>query len=173
MAIDVIDGSRNIYLLKQENPTSAKRKVGTTATTLFPENEVKEAEESQTRYQEYERLRDKMVTGKRLTAEEMRYLRQYFPEAAAKAERIQQELKMIRAQLQACDTAEETDRVLEKVRTAALSRFTQKDSTGMALLPEIERIHDAYRALGEEEETGKEKDKEATSDSQWPGDIWV
>lgn len=43
----------------------------------------------------------------------------------------------------------------------------------MALLSEIERIHDVYRALQEEKGTGKEKDKEVASDSQWTGDIWA
>lgn len=172
MAIDSIRG-QNFGLRKQETSTSVKRKVGMTATTLFPEDEVRETEESQARYQEYERIRDKMLTGEKLTAEEMRFLRQHYPEAAAKAERIQREMKMIRAQFQACDTAEETDQVLEKVRTAALSRFAQKDSTGVALLPEIERMHAAYKAQREQAETETEEDEGTASVPQWPGDIWA
>ena len=65
MAIDII-GGHNFSLRKQETSTSAKRKVGMTATTLFPEDEVKETEESQARYQEYERIRNKMLTGEKL-----------------------------------------------------------------------------------------------------------
>ena len=144
-----------------------------TATTLFPEDEVKETEESQARYQEYERIRNKMLTGEKLTAEEMRFLRQHYPEAAAKAERIQREMKMIRAQFQACDTAEEADQVLEKVRTAALSRFAQKDSTGVALLPEIERMHAVYKAQREQTGTEKDEDEGTASVPQWLGDIWA
>ena len=65
MAIDSIRG-QNFGLRKQETSTSVKRKVGMTATTLFPEDEVRETEESQARYQEYERIRDKMLTGEKL-----------------------------------------------------------------------------------------------------------
>ena len=140
MAIDII-GGHNFSLRKQETSTSAKRKVGMTATTLFPEDEVKETEESQARYQEYER--------------------------------IQREMKMIRAQFQACDTAEEADQVMEKVRTAALSRFAQKDSTGVALLPEIERMHAAYKAQREQTGTEKDEDEGTASVPQWLGDIWA
>lgn len=173
MAINGIGGNRNASPKKLGSSTKAKRKVGLTATMLFPEDEVREAEESQARYKEYEKLLNKMMTGEKLTTEEMRFLRRYYPEAAAKAERIQQEIKMLEAQFRACDTAEETDQLYEQVKTEALLRFAQKDSTGMSLLPAVERMYDACRAQRKQTGTEKEKDNETASGSRWPGDVWA
>ncbi len=173
MAIHGIGDSYNVSLRKQELATSGKRKASPLATTLFPEDEVKKVEESQARYKKYERILNRMMTGKKLTAEEMQFLRQHYPEAAAKAERIQQEIQMLEEQFRACDTAEETDQLYEKVKTEALLRFAQKDSTGMALLPAVERMHDAYRAQRKQTGTEKEKDNEGTSCPQWPGEAWA
>lgn len=160
MEMNGIGGSHNLSLQERALPTGEKCKVELTATTLFPEDEVKEVEESQARYKKYAQILNKMVTGKRLTAEEMRFLRQYYPEAAAKAERIQQEIKMLEAQFRACDTVEETDQLYEKVKTEALIRFAQKDSTGMALLPVAKRMHTACKAQREQSGTGKEEENE-------------
>ena len=133
-------GSRDLSLTKYTLPTGEKRKVELTATSLFPEEEVRETEESQARYRKYEKIIRKMYSGRRLTAAEMRFLRQHYPEAAAKAERIQREIEMVEEQLRTCDTQEEAEQVYEQVRTQALARFAQKDSSGLAVLAAVQRM---------------------------------
>ena len=87
-----------------------------------------------------------MYSGRRLTAAEMRFLRQHYPEAAAKAERIQREIEMVEEQLRTCDTQEEAEQVYEQVRTQALARFAQKDSSGLAVLAAVQRMQPACKA---------------------------
>lgn len=128
-------GSRDLSLTKYTLPTGEKRKVELTATSLFPEEEVRETEESQARYRKYEKIIRKMYSGRRLTAAEMRFLRQHYPEAAAKAERIQREIEMVEEQLRTCDTQEEAEQVYEQVRTQALARFAQKIPPGLLCWP--------------------------------------
>lgn len=139
-------GSRDLSLTKYTLPTGEKRKVELTATSLFPEEEVRETEESQARYRKYEKIIRKMYSGRRLTAAEMRFLRQHYPEAAAKAERIQREIEMVEEQLRTCDTQEEAEQVYEQVRTQALARFAQKDSSGLAVLAAVQRMQPACKA---------------------------
>ena len=63
MEMNGVGGSHNLSLQKQAPPIGEKRKVGLTATTLFPEDEGKQVEQSQARYQNYEQILNKMVTG--------------------------------------------------------------------------------------------------------------
>lgn len=56
-------GSRDLSLTKYTLPTGEKRKVELTATSLFPEEEVRETEESQARYRKYEKIIRKDVFG--------------------------------------------------------------------------------------------------------------
>ena len=155
-------GSRDLRLTKYTLPTGEKRKVELTATSLFPEEEVRETEESQARYRKYEKIIRKMYSGRRLTAAEMRFLRQHYPEAAAKAERIQREIEMVEEQLRTCDTQEEAEQVYEQVRTQALARFAQKDSSGLAVLAAVQRMQPACKAgQGSESTEQKEGDRAA------------
>ena len=155
-------GRRDLSLTRYTLPTAKKRKVGLAATSLFPEEEVRETEESQARYRKYEKIIRKMYSGRRLTAAEMRFLRQHYPEAAAKAERIQREIEMVEEQLRTCDTQEEAEQVYEQVRTQALARFAQKDSSGLAVLAAVQRMQPACKAGQGSGSTGqKEGDRAA------------
>lgn len=166
MAMNGIGGSHPFRLQKQALPIGEMRKVGLTATSLFPEEEVRETEESRVRYRKYEEIIRKMHTGRQLTAAEMRFLRQHYPEAAAKADRIQQEIEMVEEQLRTCDTQEKAEQVYEQVRTQALTRFAQKDSSGLAVLAAVQRMQPACKA-GQEPEGTEQKEGDGAAFLPW------
>ena len=104
----------------------------------------------------------KLKSGKRLTAEEMRFLQAENPQLYQQAARVQSMRDSLEARLSSCSSKEEA----QQTYADALTHIGRDDPMKEYIVAAYDdamkdfQKSDAYRSLPETEEDAKEKDKE-------------
>lgn len=137
---------------------------------IMEEALVKVPEEKRAAYEQ--KIRQKMEAGKKLSGEEMNYLRVYQPELYQSALRVENARKVLRTKLQSCKSKEEVDNVVS-VQTEVLRAMEgDPDKEYMAAMVRHEvdafKKSKAYARLPRSIQEGKKKKKAPTSEKE----IW-
>ncbi len=137
---------------------------------IMEEALVKVPEEKRAAYEQ--KIRQKMEAGKKLSGEEMNYLRVYQPELYQSALRVENARKVLRTKLQSCKSKEEVDNVVS-VQTEVLRAMEgDPDKEYMAAMVRHEvdafKKSKAYARLPQSIQEGKKKKKTPTSEKE----IW-
>lgn len=140
------------------------------AIAMMEEALVRVPEEKRADYEQ--KIRQKMQSGKKLSAEELNYLRVYQPELYRSALRVENARKVLRAKLQSCKSKEEVDNVVS-VQTEVLRAMEgDPDKEYMAAMVRHEvdafKKSKAYARLHENTQEGKKKKKTPVSEKE----IW-
>lgn len=140
------------------------------AIAMMEEALVKVPEEKRADYEQ--KIRQKMQSGKKLSPEELNYLRVYQPELYQSALRVENARKVLRAKLQSCKSKEEVDNVVS-VQTEVLRAMDgDPDKEYMAAMVRHEvdtfKKSKAYASLPQNTQEGKRKKKTPVSEEE----IW-
>ncbi len=76
-------------------------------------------------------IQDKMLAGKKLTGREKKFLREYYPQLAATAERMEAEAKALEQRLARCKSPEDAQRMVAEAKAQVLGGVSEKDSYGL------------------------------------------
>ncbi len=140
------------------------------AIAMMEEALVKVPEEKRADYEQ--KIRQKLQAGKKLSGEELNYLRVYQPELYCSALRVENARKVLRTKLQNCKSKEEVDNVVS-VQTEALRAMeggSDKEYMAAMVRHEVDTFKKsrAYARLPQSIEEGKKRKKTPTSERE----IW-
>lgn len=130
---------------------------------------IKMSEEDKAAYEQ--KIRQKMQAGKKLTSEEMNYLRVNQPELYQSAMRVETARKALRIKLKNCKSKEEVQNVIS-VQTEVLKAMegdTDREYLAAMVEHEVEtfRKSSAYARLPERIEDGKKKNTPISEREIW------
>lgn len=138
--------------------------------SMMEEALVKIPEEKRAAYEQ--KIRQKMQAGKKLSGEELNYLRVYQPELYQSALRVENARKVLRTKLQSCKSKEEVDNVVS-VQTEVLRAMEgdpDKEYMSAMVRHEVDTFKKskAYARLPQSIEEGKKRRKTPASEKE----IW-
>ena len=159
-----LNGLSRILHPERNNQTAAERILGNFSVTQNISDLLSPAcgmtEEEKSSYMA--KIMAKLKSGKRLTAEEMRFLQAENPQLYQQAARVQSMRDSLEARLSSCSSKEEAQQTYADALTHIGSDDPMKEYIVAAYDDAMKDFQksDAYRSLPETEEDAKEKDKE-------------
>lgn len=96
----------------------------------------------------YAKIQSKLLAGKKLTGEEKKFLKEHYPELAAKVEKIEAEAEQLERRLKNCKSEEEAQQIYMEARMSANIGPGKKDGTALMLVPALERAYNEYLTKG-------------------------
>lgn len=90
------------------------------------------------------KMQNKLLQGKRLSGEEMSFLRKHFPHLAAIADRMEQEVQQLEKGLKGCKSKEEARQVYMDAKTRAMGLANQEDGSILVLMPALDKTYNEY-----------------------------
>lgn len=140
------------------------------AISIMEESMVSMDEEQKVAYEQ--KIRQKMKSGRKLTAEEMNYLRLYHPDLYRSAMRVETSRKILRTKLKSCKSKEEVQNVISVQNEVLKAMEGDPDREYMAAMVkhEVEEFQKSsvYARLPETIEKGQKRKKQAVSEQE----IW-
>lgn len=137
---------------------------------MMEESLVKVPEEKRAEYEQ--RIRQKMQSGKKLSGEELNYLRVYQPELYRSALRVENARTVLRTKLKNCKSKEEVDNVVSVQSEVLRAMDGDPDKEYMTAMVRHEvdtfKKSRAYAKLPKRIEEGKKKKKASLSEKE----IW-
>lgn len=105
------------------------------ALTTAPNND--DVERSKALAAKFAPIQNKMLSGKKLTAEEKQFLQKYYPEFATTARRIEQEIEQLRNQVRHSKSREDANRLIME-KKIQLMNSGKKDGFLLFIMPAID-----------------------------------
>ncbi len=93
-------------------------------------------------------IQDKMLAGKKLTGQEKKFLREYYPQLAATADRMEAEAKALEQRLKRCKSPEEAQRMVTEAKAQVLSGVNEKDSFGLFVVAALDEAYKKHQKRG-------------------------
>lgn len=90
------------------------------------------------------KIQCKMLAGKKLSGEEKEFLREHFPELAAKAARMEQEARSLEQKLQRCRTKEEARQVYMEAKRAVMNSVDKNDCSALFYFAALDATYAEY-----------------------------
>lgn len=94
------------------------------------------------------KMQNKLLQGKRLSGEEMSFLREHFPHLAAIADHMEQEVQQLEKGLKDCKSKEEARQVYMDAKTRVMGSTNQEDGSILVLMPALDNIYSEYLKQG-------------------------
>ena len=94
------------------------------------------------------KIQDKMLAGKKLSGEEKKFLREHFPDLAAKAERMEQEAEQLERKLRGCKTKEEAQQAYMDAKMGIMNSASKEDGALLFYIAAIEAAYSEYLKQG-------------------------
>lgn len=122
----------------------------TEAAILFKDADpnAEEIEADKARAAKFRPIQNKMFAGKKLTGQEMNFLREYYPEFATTAERAEAEAKALEQKLNACKNHTDAQRVFSEAKTQIMSGASKKDGSILFLSAALDEAYSKYMKRG-------------------------
>lgn len=94
------------------------------------------------------KMQNKLLQGKRLSGEEIRFLREHFPHLAAIANRMEQEVQQLEKGLKGCNSKEEARQVYMNAKSRVMGSANQEDGSILVLMPALDKAYNEYLKQG-------------------------
>ena len=94
------------------------------------------------------KMQNKLLQGKRLSGEEIRFLREHFPHLAAIADRMEQEVQQLEKGLKVCKSKEEARQVYMNAKSRVMGSANQEDGSILVLMPALDKAYNEYLKQG-------------------------
>jgi len=94
------------------------------------------------------KMQNKMLQGKRLSGEEISFLREHFPHLAAIADCMEQEAAQLEKSLQDCESRVEARQVYMEAKTRVMGTANKEDGSILCLMPTLDRVYNEYLEKG-------------------------
>lgn len=94
------------------------------------------------------KMQNKLLQGKRLSGEEIRFLREHFPHPAAIADRMEQEVSQLEKGLKGCKSKEEARQVCMNAKSQVMGSANQEDGSVFVLMPALDNAYSEYLKQG-------------------------
>ncbi len=86
-----------------------------------------------------------MRAGKKLTSKEKNFLREYYPQFAATAERMEAEAKALERRLKGCKSPADAQRIVAEAKAQILSGVSEKDRFGLFVAAALDEAYAKHR----------------------------
>ena len=93
-------------------------------------------------------MQNKMLSGQKLTGAEKGFLRDNFPNLAAMADRMEQEVQQLENSLQGSKSKGEANQIYMDAKMRLMSRTCKKDGSILFLMPAIDKAFSQYMKRG-------------------------
>ena len=87
---------------------------------------------------------DKMVAGQKVTADEKSFMRKYYPEMAAKSDRMEQEAAKLLKRLRSSKSKEEAEQIYLDAKMSTASEVANKDSSALFMSAAVDSAYAEY-----------------------------
>ena len=87
---------------------------------------------------------DKMVAGQKVTADEKSFMRKYYPEMAAKSDRMEQEAAQLLKRLRSSKSKEDAERIYLDAKMSVASEVANEDSSALFMSAAIDSAYAEY-----------------------------
>ena len=87
---------------------------------------------------------NKMVAGQKVTADEKSFMRKYYPEMAAKSDRMEQEAAQLLKRLRSSKSKEDAERIYLDAKMSAASEVANEDSSALFMSAAIDSAYAEY-----------------------------
>ena len=94
------------------------------------------------------KIQDKMLAGKKLSGSEKEFLREHFPDLAAKAARMEQEAKQLEKKLQCCKSKEEAQQAYMDAKMGIMNAVSKKDGAILFYIAALDATYSKYLKQG-------------------------
>ena len=94
------------------------------------------------------KIQDKMLAGKKLTGPEKKFLREHFPDMAAKAARMEQEAAQLERSLQGCNSKEEAQQAYMDAKMRIMSGASKEDGAILFYFAALDATYSEYLKQG-------------------------
>ena len=98
------------------------------------------------------KIQDKMLAGKKLSGAEKEFLREHFPEMAAKAERMEQEAEQLKKKLQGCTSKEEAQQAYMDAKMRVMGGASKEDGSVLFYFAALDATYAEYLKQGNSSE---------------------
>jgi len=105
------------FFAKAQIQVDGEKKKQSTAMKILDSIQTTPVEKNDNSQEKLQKILSKFRAGKKLTPEELEYLRQYAPEMYQKVIKIQQQREEVEQQLQAAQTKEQVQQIVSQVTT--------------------------------------------------------
>lgn len=96
----------------------------------------------------FTKIQNKMLTGKKLSGEEKKFLQEHYPAHAVRAEMIEAEAEQLERSLKNCKTKDEAQQVYMDAKTRAMGGSGRDDGSILLLLPALDNTYNEYLKQG-------------------------
>ena len=96
----------------------------------------------------YAKIQDKMLAGKKLTGQEKRFLQEHYPEVAAQAARVEQEVAQLKKKLQGSKSKEEARQIYMDAKTRLMGGANKSDGTILLMIPAMDEVYSQHMKGG-------------------------
>lgn len=100
-----------------------------------------EVEEDKQRAARMTKIQDKMLTGQKLTNDEKSFMREFYPEMAAKAEQMEQLAEQVTKRLQNSKSKKESQQIYMEEKMNIVSQLDPKDGSALFLIAAIDNAY--------------------------------
>ncbi len=109
---------------------------------------AEEIEADKARAAKFAPIQDKMLAGKKLTSAEKNFLREYYPQFAATAERMEAEAKALEQKLKGCKSSKDAQRIYTEAKSQLLSGASKKDGSILFLSAALDKAYKEHQKRG-------------------------
>lgn len=106
-----------------------------------------EVEEDKQRAARMTKIQDKMLTGQKLTNDEKSFMREFYPEMAAKAEQMEQLAEQVTKRLQSSKSKKESQQIYMEEKMNIVSQLDPKDGSALFLMAAIDNAYAEHNGM--------------------------
>lgn len=140
------DAEKNDLIGRAKSRLCSREEIVIGLLATAPNND--DVERSKALAEKFRPIQDKMLAGKKLTAQEMNFLRENYPEFAATAERMEAEAKALEQKLKACKDPKDAQRVFTEAKTRIMSGASKKDGSILFLSAALDEAYKKHMNRG-------------------------
>lgn len=112
-----------------------------------------EVEEDKQRAARMSKIQDKMLAGQKLTNDEKSFMREHYPEMAAKADQMEQVAEQLAKRLQGSKSKKESQQIYMEEKLNIVSQLDPKDGSALFLMAAIDNAYAEHMGRGSSKKT--------------------